>query len=429
MIEKEILEFCEKLWPLNRSLTGDGNRETLKLISEELTGLMIQSLPSNTQVLDWEIPKEWKIKDAYIIAPDGSKICSFSENNLHVVGYSIPIDIELSLSELKLHLYTIPEQPNAIPYVTSYYSPSWGFCMSHEMYELLEEGKYRVCIDAEHIDGEFNYGEIIMPGKSRQEVFLSTYICHPSMANNEISGIAVLTFIVKWLQSLPDRFYTYRIVFAPETIGPIAYLSLHKEKLKENVIAGLNFTCVGDDRAYSYMPSRSGNTLIDAVAQHVLKWIDQSYISYSWFDRGSDERQYCAPGIDLPLVSMMRTKYGEYPEYHTSLDVLNDVVTAGGLYGGFLANQRAIEALELNYSPQVQILCEPQMSKRGLYSTISSRESWRSSKLIMDFLSMCDGKHSLIEIAELLKTPIWHLKETIKLAQERNLISSKELKR
>ena len=322
MIGKHIHELAKKLWPFNRSLTGKGVRQTLNEISKHLPRLSIKSIKSGSKVFDWIIPKEWHVREAYIVTPTGKKICDFSKNNLHLLGYSTSFSGELKLSELKKHLYTLPEQPKAIPYVTSYYEERWGFCLAQDQFNTLKDGIYKVVIDTTLFNGVMNYGELLIKGKSDKEILLSTYICHPSMANNELSGPAVVTFLAKWLLEASKLEYSYRIIFVPETIGSIAYLSLNYKKMKSKTIAGFNVTCVGDDRAYSYLPSRNGRTLSDLIAKHVLKWIDKNYITYSWLDRGSDERQYCAPGIDLPIASILRTKYGMYPEYHSSLDDL-----------------------------------------------------------------------------------------------------------
>jgi len=270
----EIYEFAKELWPINRSITGEGVRKTLELIKQHLPDLEIKSIPSGTQVFDWIVPKEWHATEAYIVTPSGKKICDFKDNNLHLLGYSTSFDGRISLEELKEHLYTLPEQPEAIPYITSYYKERWGFCLSQDEYDQLEGGEYRVKIEAKDFDGVLNYAELILPGESQEEVFLSTYICHPSMANNELSGPTVVTYLTKWLSKLSNRYYTYRIVFIPETIGSITYLSLNYKEMREKTIAGFNVSCVGDDRAYSYLPSRNGNTLSDNVAKHILSHID-----------------------------------------------------------------------------------------------------------------------------------------------------------
>ena len=426
MIGKEIFKFAEELWPLNRSLTGQGVRETLSRISNHLKNLEIKSAPSNSKVFDWIIPKEWAVKEAYIITPSGKKICDYSLNNLHLLGYSIPYSGEVSLKELKEHLYTLPEKPEAIPYVTSYYKERWGFCLSQNQLDNLKDGKYNILIDTKLFDGVLNYAELLIPGKSKKEIFLSTYVCHPSMANNELSGPTVLTYIAKWLEDIIKPEYSYRIIFIPETIGSITYLSKNYKEMKEKIIAGFNVSCVGDNRSYSYLPSRNGETLSDNIAKHVLKWIDHNFVNYTWLDRGSDERQYCAPGIDLPIASIMRTKYGKYPEYHTSLDDLKNVVTKEGLDGGYWAIRRAIEAIERNKKFKVNVFCEPQMGKRGLYPTLSNNIRKKEDSLMMDFLSLCDGKTSLLLIAERLNVPIWELYELVDKLISHSLIQSNE---
>jgi len=426
MIGNDIHTLAQRLWKINRSITGEGVRETLSILKDIIPSLKIHSVPTGTPVFDWTVPNEWKVTDAYIVTPDGEKICKFADNNLHLLGYSIPFKGRMSLSELKNHLYTLPEQPDAIPYITSYYKERWGFCLTHEQYESLVEGDYEVYIESELFQGELNYGELLIKGQSEKEIFLSTYICHPSMANNELSGPTVVTFLAKWLSEQSNLRYSYRIIFIPETIGSITYLNFNYKQMKERVAAGFNVTCVGDDRAYSYVPSRDGNTISDQVALHVLKWTDAEFVKYSWFDRGSDERQYCAPGIDLPIASIVRTKYGKYPEYHTSLDDLETVVTPSGLDGGYWAIRRAIDALEHNKNYIVSVLGEPQMGKRGLYPTLSTKKSGAEVRLMMDFISLCDGKTSLLNIADKLNVPIWDLYDLCDKLEKHNLLESNE---
>ena len=425
-IGKDIHNFAKELWPINRSITGEGVRQTLERISKHLPTLEIKSIPTGTKVFDWTVPQECSVKEAYIITPSGEKICDFSKNNLHLVGYSIPFEGEISFDELKKHLYTLPDQPNAIPYITSYYEERWGFCLSQEQFNTLENGSYKVIIKSTLFDGELNYGELLIKGKSDKEIFLSTYICHPSMANNELSGPTVVTFLAKWLQEINETDFSYRIIFIPETIGSITYLSKNYKDMKNKIFAGFNVSCVGDDRAYSYLPSRNGKTISDMIAKHVLKWIDPNFIKYSWLDRGSDERQYCAPGIDLPIASILRTKYGRYPEYHTSLDNLENVVTPKGLDGGYWAIRKAIEAIEKNKKYKITVLCEPQMGKRGLYPTLSTKDTNKEVLLMMNFISFCDGQTSLLEIAESLNLPIWELYELVDKLESHSLIGVNE---
>jgi len=419
----DMYKLCEKLFPICRSITGDGFRESLNILKNdlELASLTTYEVPTGTQCFDWEIPKEWNIRDAYIISPDGTKICDFKVSNLHVVGYSMPINMEMSLEELQEHLYSLPEQPTAIPYITSYYKERWGFCISHIERESLVAGTYKVFIDSELKEGSLTYGELIIPGETEQEVFLSSYLCHPSMANNELSGPVVTLSLAKWLLSLESRKYTYRIIIIPETIGSITYLSRNYRAMKENIVAGFNISCVGDDRAYSYLPSKEGNTLADIVAIHVLKHSHPDFISYSFLDRQSDERQYCSSGIDLPVCSIMRTKYGCYPEYHTSLDSL-ELITPDGLLGAYEVLKRSIECLEADETLVATVLCEPQLGKRGLYPTISTKESSAIVKNMMNFLAYCDGNYTNLEIAEKIDVPIWELKEVITNLKATNLL-------
>jgi aminopeptidase-like protein len=429
----EIYSLAKRLWPINRSITGDGVRQTLKILRELVPGMKIYEVPSGTRVFDWVVPKEWRVRDAYIITPSGNKICSFKENNLHLVGYSTPIAKSLPLEELQQHIYSIPEQPTAIPYITSYYKERWGFCMSQQMRDSLKNwgggGDYQVFIDAELFDGNLTYGEILVPGETDREVLFSTYVCHPSMANNELSGPAVTIFLAKRLLERGNNHFSYRFIFIPETIGSITYLSRNKDELKDRVVAGFNVSCVGDDRAYSYLPSRRGNTLSDRVAKHVLRHIAPDYVAYSWRDRGSDERQYCSPGIDLPIASIMRTKYGEYPEYHTSLDDLVNVVSPAGLAGGFSVLWQAIEAIEASVYPTVAVFCEPQLGKRGLYPTLSTRDSGKSVKLMMDLISYSDGDRSLLDIAELCDCPIGELLPIARKLGENRLLNINRTRR
>jgi aminopeptidase-like protein len=425
-VGKNIYLLAKNLWPINRSITGNGVRKTLSIIKRIIPELNIFEIKSGTKVFDWTIPKEWNVNDAYIITPKGKKICSFKKNNLHLVGYSTPLQKKLNLVELQKHLHSLPNQPDAIPYVTSYYKERWGFCISQKQREKLEDGQYEVYIDSELSNGSLTYGELIIKGQLKKEIFLSTYVCHPSMANNELSGPSVVTYIAKWLLNKSYRRFSYRIIFVPETIGSIAYLSKNKKKLISKVIAGFNVSCIGDNRNYSYLPSRNGKTLSDLVAKHVLKNISTSFKSYKWKDRGSDERQYCSPGIDLPIASIMRTKYGEYPEYHTSLDDLKNVVTIDGLEGGYKAIKYAIEILENNKYPKIKVFCEPQLSKRDLYPDLSAKNIYGETDLLMNLITYSDGKKSLLEIAEILEVPMWRFYPLIKKLLQNNLLDLKE---
>jgi aminopeptidase-like protein len=419
----ELFNFAEKLFPYDRSITGEGVRKTLREMQRIIPELKIHSVRSGENAFDWVVPQEWKVRSAYIITPDGKKICDFSVNNLHIIGYSTSVEAEMSLQELQDHLYSLPDQPTAIPYLTSYYERRWGFCIKHKDRIKLKDGKYQVHIDAMHFDGVLNYGELLIKGKSNREVLISTYICHPSLANNELSGPVVCTYLAKWISETCILEHTYRFIFVPETIGSIVYLSRNMNLLKERVVAGFNVSCVGDERDYSYLPSRNGDTLSDRVAKHVLKWSVKSFSSYRWEDRGSDERQYCAPGVDLPVCSIMRTKYGAYPEYHTSLDQLGTVVTEAGLYDSFKLYQNIVKCIEINKKYRTSILCEPQLGKRGLYPNLSTKIRPKETKMMMNFISWCDGNHSALDIAERLEIPLINLQNTINLLVENRIVS------
>lgn len=420
-------ELARQLWPLNRSLMGDGVRQTLRVLAGHVPGLELREVPSGTQAFDWVVPKEWRAREAWIRTPAGETICDFSRNNLHLVGYSTPVRATLTWDELQGHLHSLPAQPDAIPYITSYYQERWGFCIAHAQREQLpREGLYEVCIDTELFDGSLTYAEALLPGQTEQEVLLSTYVCHPSMANNELSGPVVTTWLAKWLAELRPRRFTYRIVFIPETIGSVVYLSRNLARLREKVVAGFNLTCIGDDRAYSYLPSRRGDTLADQAAQHVLRWTAPDHVRYTWNDRGSDERQYCAPHVDLPVASIMRTKYGAYPEYHTSLDDLENVVTPAGLEGGYEAVRRAIEVLERNCIPNVTVHCEPQLGKRGLYPTLSTKETAAKVRLMMNFLTWADGTRTLLDIADRCNAPVWELYPLLDTFRTNGLVEAAE---
>lgn len=398
-IGEQMYSWAQELFPLNRSLTGSGVRDTLDYIKNLIPDLDIQNVNSGEKAFDWSIPQEWNVKSAWIKDSSGKKIVDFQHNNLHLVGYSEPIHTHLSKSQLLERLYCIPEQPNAIPYITSYYKRDWGFCIAASEIESLKDDIYEVFIDSSLEDGILNFGEVFIPGKSEKEIILSTYICHPSMANNELSGPVVATALAQWISSNKDRKYSYRILFLPETIGAIYYISKNIEKLKRNVIAGWVLTCLGDDRTYSYIPSRENNALVDRVSRKILGNLKEEFQEYSWLDRGSDERQYCSPGVDLPISSIMRSKYGEYPEYHTSLDDL-DFISPSGLLGGYETLKACINELESNIYPVSTTLCEPQLGRRNLYPTLSRKGSADEVSDLVNFLSMSDGKRSVKEISE-----------------------------
>jgi len=412
----------QELFPVCRSLTGEGVRITLRRLADYVDGLVVKQVPSGEKVFDWTVPDEWRISSGRLTGPDGKTVVDFADNNLHVVGYSEPVDVELDLEDLQPHLHSLPDQPDAIPYVTSYYRRRWGFCLTDTRRRELLPGRYHASIDSALFPGHLDYGEAVIPGKTSDEIFLSTYVCHPSMANNELSGPLVAAWLHQWARQRQMR-HTLRFVFLPETIGSIAYLARNLAAMRRNVVAGFVLTCLGDDRAYSYLASREANTLADRAARNVLSHIDPDYHHWSFLDRGSDERQYCAPGIDLPFVSIMRSKYATYPEYHTSLDDFS-LVTPSGLAGGLYAVTRAVEAVEENRRWRATVLCEPQLGRRGLYPTLSTKGSGDTIRPMMNFLAYADGKYDLIAIADKIGVPVWELAPIAAMLERQGLVEN-----
>lgn len=408
-----MMQWALDIYPHRRSLSGPGVRETLQYLKKLLPNLNIHNAKSGEKVFDWIVPDEWNLREAYIEDENGKIIVDINNHGLHVVGYSEPINTYIDLGELQNHLHSLPEQPDAIPYVTSYYERRWGFCISQHQRDLLKPGRYHVVIDADLKPGYLNYADLIIPGQSSEEIVLSTYICHPMMANNEISGPVVTTALARWISKHKRRF-TYRIIFLPETIGAIIYINKHLQHLRENTHAGFVITCVGDERTYSFVPSRLGNTITDRAAKHILKHYAPNYKIYSFLDRGSDERQYCSPLVDLPFVSLMRSKYGTYPEYHTSKDDFS-LVSAEGLEGGFEIIKKTIKALESNYIYHASNPCEPQLGRRGLYPSLSIKNTNTNLRTMMNLLAYSDGNHDLLQIADIIGADIF---ECINIAEK-----------
>ena len=415
------------LFPICRSITGKGTLKTLKLIKKEFKDLKIKKIKSGKKVFDWVIPPEWNIKEAYIVDKNGVKIVDFKNNNLHIIGYSIKVNRIIKKKDLIKNLFYLKAQPEAIPYITSYYKKRWGFCLTYNQFKEInikysDEDAFKVVINSNlNNNGSLNYGELIIKGKSRKEILISTYICHPSMANNELSGpIVSMSLINYFIGKKLNK--TLRFIFIPETIGSIAYLSRNLKYLKRYVIGGYNLSCIGDERKHSCMLSKNENSPSDeALLLSYKKMNIRNYKIYPFLNRGSDERQYNSPGIDLGITSIFRSKYTEYPEYHTSLDNF-DVVTLKGLTGGYNVAKNSIKIIQNNTYPISKILCEPQMGKRGLYPTLSVKSKRKETKKFMDFLQYSDGFNSLNKISKLINLDIKSTKKIYKVLSKNNLL-------
>ncbi len=419
---EQMMQLAKQLFPFNRSLTGEGVRRSLGLIQSYIPELCIRETPTGTQVGDWKVPKEWVVKQAYIEdCSTRQRIVDFKRNNLHLVGYSIPINSVLTFEELDKHLHSLPDQPEAIPYVTSYYREAWGFCLSHNARMAMKgTGPFHVVIESDLFDGSMTFGEVVLPGRGEEEVLFSTYICHPSMANNELSGPIIWTFLYRHLQKTERRF-TYRFYIGPETIGSINYIHLRMEELKK-VFAGWVLTCIGDAGPFSYLKSRFDDSISDRIGLSVVQAMSENHKVYSFLDRGSDERQFCSPGIDLPIGSFMRSKYGVFPEYHTSLDDLS-LFSPESLGDSLDMMKLVIDVLENNEAPRLLTRGEPFMSKHGLYPTTSTKSSGRDVRDLMNVLAYMDGKRDLVEIGQLTGTKISWLIETVKQLKSLGIVT------
>jgi aminopeptidase-like protein len=391
----ELHDLVRELFPICRSITGNGLRRTLELIGERIP-LEVTEVPTGTQVLDWTIPQEWNIAGAWIDGPDGERVVDFADSNLHVLGYSVPVRKRLPLTELKEHLWSLPEHPDWIPYRTSYYEPNWGFCLPHRQLESLPEGEYEVCVDSTLEDGSLTYAEALVHGESEEEVLVTTYACHPSLANENCSGLALLTLLARELAGRELR-YSYRFLFAPATIGAIAWLARNEDRL-DRVRHGLVCYCVGDPGPLTYKKSRSGVADVDRAAQLVLRESGEPFEVREWEPWGSDERQYNSPGFDLDVGTLTRSAQGSLAEYHSSADDL-DLVRPEALAGSFRAYMGVFDVLEtnaayVNLSPKG----EPQLGRRGLFRPVGGAAV--DELALLWVLNLSDGRHTLLDVAE-----------------------------
>jgi len=416
----ELHRLIADLYPICRSITGQGLRETLRAL-ESLVPLTLREVPTGTQVFDWTVPKEWNIRDAYVKNSRGERVIDFQSSNLHVVNYSVPVRQKMRLAELKTHLFTLPDRPDWIPYRTSYYKEDWGFCLSQRQLELLPDDEYEVVIDSTLQAGRLSYGECFLQGELPDEIIVSTHCCHPSMCNDNLSGIAVAAFLAKDLSLRPRR-YSYRFLFIPGTIGAIAWLALNEEKISR-IRHGLVLTGLGDNGKLHYKKSRRGDAEIDRAAAHVLHHASHDHQILDFSPYGYDERQFCSPGINLPVGRLSRTPHGTFPEYHTSADNL-DFVHPEKLKESFDACLQILNLLErngtfLNLNPK----CEPQLGKRGLYAMVGGRADAGVREMAMLWvLNLSDGNHSLLDITERSRISFDSIYEAAEALQEKGLL-------
>lgn len=426
-VGEEMHALARELFPLNRSLTGPGFRQTLDELERTAGPMRRHRFATGERVFDWTIPREWTLREAWIKDPQGRRVVSLEESNLHVVGYSVAVHARMPLHQLQEHIHSLPDQPEAVPYRTSYYAESWGFCLSDRRRCALEPGEYEVLIDADLEPGHVEVGEVTIEGQTPREVLFSTYCCHPSLANNELSGPVLAAHLARLLRETErEPRFTYRFLFLPETIGSIAYLARFGERVIERLVAGYVVTCIGDPGPFTYKRSRRGDSLADRAAEHVLRHFGAPHRTIDFYPRtvaGSDERQYCSPGFNLPVGSLMRSMYATYPEYHTSLDDLS-LITAEALGQSLEAYHRIVEALEGNVTLEVTVPCgEPQLSARGLYPTTGGTAlTERRLRDMMHLLSYCDGSSDLLEAAEAAERPFWELLPVADRLREEGLL-------
>lgn len=418
--------FKTKIFPLNRSITGRGTLNTLKLIKKKVPNIEIKNIKSGTKVFNWRVPPEWNISAAYIKDKYKKKIIDFKINNLHIVGYSHPINRYITLKELmpRIHVHKIN---NAIPYVTSYYKKYWGFCSTQKLKKKIQntyklDDKFKVFISSTfRKNGKMHYGECFLPGKSKKEIIISTYICHPSMANNELSGPIIACALINHFKRKKFE-YSLRFLFVPETIGSISYISKNLNHFKKrNILGGYNLSCIGDDRSYSCILSKYSNSITDKALLETYKKNKIKFKIYSFLSRGSDERQFNSPGVDIPFTSIFRSKYGTYKEYHSSLDNFK-LVTLSGITGGYKLVRSVLENFQKKIIPISKYYCEPMLSKKNLYTTVNNKNKKRISRKILDFLQYSDGKNDLHQISKYIEINYYQSKKIYQLLKKENLI-------
>jgi aminopeptidase-like protein len=421
VVGAELHAFAAELYPICRSITGEGIRRTLDLIGRHIP-LRVSNVPTGTRVFDWTVPKEWNVRDAYIKDSNGRRVVDFQKSNLHVLNYSTPIRAQMTLRDLKPHLFSIPEHPDWIPYRTSYYKEDWGFCLSHNQLLAMNEGEYEVCIDSSLEDGTLTYGECYLPGRTTDEVLISCHACHPSLANDNLSGLTVATFLARLLSQC-DRHHSYRFLFIPGTIGAITWLAQNRETTGR-VLHGLVLTCIGDLGGFHYKKSRRADAEIDRAAAHVLKHQAEPFDILEFSPYGYDERQYCSPGFNLPVGCLMRSVWGTFPEYHTSADNL-DFIRPVQLGTSLRVCAAIVDVLENNRKYRnLNPFCEPQLGRRNLYRTTGGDAIGEEINARLWVLNLSDGEHSLLDIAERSGIPFSVICGAAELLQQGGLLAA-----
>ena len=420
----DALTLARELFPINRSISNIGVKKSLQIIGRDHKSFKIKSFTAQSKAYDWKVSKRWNVKKACIKNTEGKILVDFTKNNLHVISHSQPINKKVTNRQLMSHIHTRPDLPDAVPYVTSYYKKDWGFCISENQRKLLTDSHYFVEIESSFDSRPMHYGEIYIPGKSQREIFFSTYVCHPSMVNNELSGPVVAESLIKYIKNKQNNF-SYRFIFIPETIGSISYIQKNLNEMKENILGGFVLSCVGDDRNFSIISSRTSNNPLEKILIDNILLNEKKYSSklkvYSFLERGSDERQFCSPRVNLPISGFCRSKYGTYPEYHTSLDDFN-LVTQTGLQGSIDVLIQTIDDIEKLDFPMAVYNCEPNLGKRGLYPLLGARKKTSFVKNIKNILAYSDGTNSIKDIAQIIGIEVSEVQSLVKLLRNKKLI-------
>ncbi|HVW26660.1 MAG TPA: DUF4910 domain-containing protein [Polyangiaceae bacterium] len=423
-VGSELYSLVEELYPICRSITGNGVRETLRILSTRAPApIEVHEVPTGTAVLDWTVPKEWNIRDAWVKDERGERVVDFQASNLHVVNYSTPVRARMTLDELRPRLHSLPDRPKLVPYRTSYYQETWGFCLAHESLLRLSPGEYEVCIDSTLEPGSLTYGEILLPGETDEEILVSTHVCHPSLCDDNLTGLAVSIALARAFSREPKRRYTMRFLYAPGTIGAITWLAVNKERARR-IRHGMTLTCLGDAHPFTYKRTFGGDTEMDRAAAHVLRTSGVAHGVIDFFPYGYDERQYNSPGFRIPVGSLMRGRHGQFPEYHTSGDDLA-FVSGARLAESYEICRRILETLDGNAKYRnTEPWGEPQLGRRGLYGAMGGTNIPDLQLALLWVLNLADGEHSLLDTAERANMEFYKIRRAADLLLQHGLLTS-----